>query len=116
MNHILILILFFYRCLLTQGQYEVMLQALGPDAPPPGKTSPKKNSSWESIDNIKLDGPFNALNNSPTLKFTLTWTEENTTPAIERPKLRPLQPLDLVLANNTSTKPKMQGIYFLYSF
>ena len=99
------------RCLLTPGFYELVLQPLGADALPPGKMSPKKNSSWESIDNLKLEGPFMAISNSPTLKFSLNWNEENSAANLggERNKLKPLQPLDLVLANNTSTKPKLQG-------
>lgn len=93
------------RCLLTAGHYELMLE-------PPGasqltnKASPKKNASWESIDTLKLDGVFT---NIPVLKFTLNWNSENSNAASERPRLRPLKPLDLVLANSTSTKPKPQG-------
>lgn len=95
------------RCLLNPGHYELMLE-LQPfeESTQLCKSSPKKNSSWESIDNLKFDGVFN---NNSVLKFTLNWNNENSNSSLERPRLRPLKPLDVVLANSASTKPKLQG-------
>ncbi|XP_069161563.1 polycomb protein suz12-A isoform X2 [Procambarus clarkii] len=95
------------RCLLTPGQYELMLELQAGESTQLCKSSPKKNASWESIDTLKFDGIFN---NIPVLKFTLNWNSENSTSVIERPRLRPLKPLDVVLANSASTKPKPQGV------
>ncbi|KAK8731428.1 hypothetical protein OTU49_007605 [Cherax quadricarinatus] len=95
------------RCLLTPGQYELMLELQAGETTQLCKSSPKKNASWESIDTLKFDGIFN---NIPVLKFTLNWNSENSTSVIERPRLRPLKPLDVVLANSASTKPKPQGV------
>ncbi|KAK7043823.1 Polycomb protein suz12, partial [Halocaridina rubra] len=95
------------RCLLTPGKYELVLDCHSGESPQLCKTSPKKNASWESIDTLKLDGIFN---NIPILKFSLNWNNENTASSLERPRLRPLKPLDVVLANNASTKPKPQGV------
>ena len=93
------------RCLLTSGKYELVLEYNSNDSSQLCKSSPKKNASWESIDTLKMD----CFNNDPLLKFTLNWNSESTTSSIERPRLRPLKPLDVVLANNASTKPKPQG-------
>lgn len=95
------------RCLLSPGRYELMLelQSSG-ESTQLCKSSPKKNSSWESIDNLKFDGVFN---NNSVLRFTLNWNNENSNSSSERPRLRPLKPLDVVLANSASTKPKPQG-------
>ncbi|KAL7634211.1 UNVERIFIED_CONTAM: hypothetical protein RMT77_015540 [Armadillidium vulgare] len=112
----------YSRCQLCPGQYELVAYSIGPDAPAPGKTSPKKNVIWESLDTIKvekLDEPLSTLENSPLIKFGLSWTEDNASNSNSnshnissslKPKLRPLQPLDLVLTNNTATKPKPQGV------
>lgn len=85
---------------------------MGPDAPPPGKTSPKKNVIWESFESLKLEKteePLQALQSASLIKFNLSWTEDTSSTAIERPKTKPLQPLDITLANNTAMKPKTQG-------
>lgn len=100
------------RSLLTPGHYELMLELQAPgeegegDALPLCRSSPKKAAGWETINTLKLDGIFNHM---PMLKFTLTWTSETSSPAPERPRLQPLKPLDVVLANSTSTKPRPQG-------
>lgn len=97
------------RCLLTPGHYELMLEQQVGDNLQLCKSSPKKNASWESIDTLKFDNVFKCI---PVLKFSLNWNSENSNSCIERPRLRPLKPLDVVLANSASTKPKPQGLYF----
>ena len=98
------------RSLLTPGHYELVLelQAGGgeDDSLPLCRSSPKKAAGWETISTLKLDGIFNHI---PVLKFTLNWTNETSNPTPERPRLQPLKPLDVVLANSTSTKPRPQG-------
>ncbi|XP_068249391.1 polycomb protein suz12-A isoform X1 [Palaemon carinicauda] len=94
------------RCLLTPGQYDLVLDFHSNDSSQLCKSSPKKNASWESIDTLKMD----CFNNDPLLKFSLSWNNESAASSIERPRLRPLKPLDVVLANNASTKPKPQGV------
>lgn len=98
------------RCLLTPGHYELMLEQQVGDNLQLCKSSPKKNASWESIDTLKFDNVFKCI---PVLKFSLNWNSENSNSCIERPRLRPLKPLDVVLANSASTKPKPQGLYTL---
>ncbi|XP_047485478.1 polycomb protein suz12-A-like isoform X2 [Penaeus chinensis] len=95
------------RCLLTPGHYELMLEQQVGDNLQLCKSSPKKNASWESIDTLKFDNVFKCI---PVLKFSLNWNSENSNSCIERPRLRPLKPLDVVLANSASTKPKPQGV------
>lgn len=93
-------------CSLSAGRYELVLELQSDgDSTQLCKSSPKKNSSWESIDNLKIDGMFN---NNSVLKFVLNWNESSNSSS-ERPRLRPLKPLDVVLANSASTKPKPQG-------
>ncbi|XP_045135994.1 polycomb protein suz12-A-like isoform X3 [Portunus trituberculatus] len=98
------------RSLLTPGHYELVLElqaGADGDSLPLCRSSPKKVAGWETISTLKLDGIFNHI---PVLKFTLNWTNETSSPAPERPRLQPLKPLDVVLANSTSTKPRPQGV------
>ena len=81
------------RCLLTEGEYELVLgEAEG------SKISPnKKNSSWEIIDTETVNSSssqFSVFSSSPTLKFRLSWCSEPAGALVERP--RPLMPRDNV--------------------
>lgn len=59
------------HCLMTDGDYELSLQDLG------SKISPKKTTAtWETVVDGKAIGPFEVFSKCPTLKFTLSWTEQ----------------------------------------
>ncbi len=88
------------QCLLTEGEYELILADFDPDK---AKMDQKlKNSTWENITIDKSDmavyQQFNAFANSPTLKFRLYWSSESSTGMVERP--RPLMPRDNCHASN----------------
>ncbi|ESP03845.1 hypothetical protein LOTGIDRAFT_71464, partial [Lottia gigantea] len=62
------------RCLLTDGEYELLLREQGL------KSMQKKNATWETVVDGKSMGPYEVFSNRPTLKFDLVWTptvEEN---------------------------------------
>ena len=91
------------RCLLTEGEYELVLgEAEG------NKISPnKKNSSWEIIDTDTVNmssSQFSVFSSSPTLKFRLSWCSEPAGALVERP--RPLMPRDNV--DNTYVRREKQ--------
>ncbi|XP_021916525.1 polycomb protein suz12-B isoform X2 [Zootermopsis nevadensis] len=91
------------RCLLTDGDYELVLQEVQANV----KGSPKKLSSWESIGEIKEEcGPFEVFSKGPTLKFHLSWTTEPSNGLVDRPK--PLCPQDHSLdsSSNKENRPE----------
>ncbi|KAJ4427928.1 hypothetical protein ANN_23938, partial [Periplaneta americana] len=91
------------RCLLTDGDYELVLQEVQANV----KGSPKKLSSWETIGEIKEEcGPFEVFSKGPTLKFRLNWTTEPSTGLVDRPK--PLRPQDHSLdsSSNKENRPE----------
>ncbi|PNF35214.1 Polycomb protein suz12-B [Cryptotermes secundus] len=91
------------RCLLTDGDYELVLQEVQANV----KGSPKKLSSWETIGEIKEDcGPFEVFSKGPTLKFRLSWTTEPSNGLVDRPK--PLRPQDHSLdsSSNKENRPE----------
>ncbi|CAL4117818.1 unnamed protein product [Meganyctiphanes norvegica] len=97
------------RCLLTPGQYELVLNSEVGDCSMPNQVSrhsPKKPANWETIETLKLEGLFN---NKPLIRFNLSWSSDTNT-SIDRPILSPLAPLDILLANSNSTKLKPQGV------
>ena len=75
------------RCLLTEGEYELVL---GDTADTATKISPnKKNSSWEIIDAETASmssSQFSVFSHSPTLKFRLSWCSEAAGALVERPR------------------------------
>jgi len=82
------------QCLLTEGEYELILAEVDPERI---KMEQKlKNSTWENITIDKTDmavyQQFNVFGNSPTLKFRLHWSPEKAMGMVERP--RPLMPRD----------------------
>ncbi|XP_049778791.1 polycomb protein suz12-B [Schistocerca cancellata] len=118
------------RCLLTDGDYELILQEVQASV----RQSPKKHSSWEAIGDVKEDTvPFQVFSKGPTLKFRLNWTTEPSNGLVDRPK--PIRPHDQCLDSNSnkenrpercnnSTKvvapikkePRLQIVYqFLYN-
>ncbi|KAG8314562.1 Polycomb protein suz12 [Homalodisca vitripennis] len=76
------------RCLLSDGDYELLLEALTPGA----KIS-HALSAWEYIGPIKedqadqLSSSFEQFSTGPTLKFRLRWSREPVTKLVDRPKL-----------------------------
>lgn len=79
------------RCLLTEGEYELVLAEMENNS----RISPKKNSTWENITIDKEKAvyqQFDVFGNSPTLKFRLSWSSESAGAMVERP--RPLMPRD----------------------
>ncbi|XP_066993740.2 polycomb protein suz12-B [Anabrus simplex] len=80
------------RCLLRNGDYELVLQEVTANV----RSSPKKHSSWEAIGEIKEEcGPFEVFSKGPTLKFRLNWTTEPSNGFVDRPTpLRPYDSLD----------------------
>ncbi|KAJ9575928.1 hypothetical protein L9F63_007240, partial [Diploptera punctata] len=91
------------RCLLTDGDYELVLQEVQANV----KGSPKKLSSWETIGEIKEEcGPFEVFSKGPTLKFRLNWTTEPSSGLVDRPK--PLRPQDHSLdsSSNKENRPE----------
>ncbi|XP_059089799.1 polycomb protein suz12-B-like [Tigriopus californicus] len=82
------------RCLLTEGEYEVILSET--DSASENISPKKNNSSWETIGMDKKDRviahQFEAFTYSPTIKFRLSWSCEPAGSMVERP--RPLMPRD----------------------
>ena len=93
------------RCLLTEGEYELVLgESEGT------KISPnKKNSSWEIIDTETVNmssSQFSVFSSSPTLKFRLSWCSEPAGGLVERP--RPLMPRDNGVDNTYVRREKQR--------
>lgn len=103
------------RCLLKEGEYELTVQEILPHQQQLQKyNSPKKNSTWETIQPINgernevdimdvckhqngLDDQNSILmfNKSPVLKFRLQWTKEALPGLVDRPL-----PITISLNNN----------------
>lgn len=106
----------YNRCLLTDADYELALQEVGNKV----KTSPKKHSSWEAVDDLSDYGNnFDAFLKGPSVKFKLNWSQEPSANLIERPKLYPTcenkenAPLAL---NGLKNQEKLQIVYqFVYN-
>lgn len=108
------------RCLLSNGDYEVVLQ----EVTGPAKNSPKKHSSWESVTELnECCGNIEAFMTGPTVKFKLNWTTQPYARFVERPKPYPIiENKENVgaIANDTTIdgvkQEKMQIIYqFIYN-
>lgn len=110
------------RCLLSNGDYEVVLQEVANQT----KNSPKKHSSWESVSELnECCGNIEAFMTGPTVKFKLNWTSQPFERFVDRPKPYPI--LDIsnkennpAIANNNNERAgkqdKMQIIYqFIYN-
>ncbi|XP_076328855.1 polycomb protein Su(z)12 isoform X2 [Tachypleus tridentatus] len=71
------------QCLLTDGEYQLVLQEFGQ------KASPRKPSSWETfIDSKdKVIGQFDVFNNSPLVSFYLAWNDSFINGSDEIPSL-----------------------------
>ena len=74
------------QCLLTDGEYELILAEVDPERI---KMEQKlKNSTWENItidqNDMAVYQQFNVFGNSPTLKFRLHWSPEPAMGMVER--------------------------------
>ncbi|XP_057310845.1 polycomb protein suz12-like [Hydractinia symbiolongicarpus] len=87
-------------CLLTAGDYELLLQDND-------DTCANKNNSWESTFKNKL-GPFAAFSFGPTIKFSLRWESKSSVPiapvlsSLSTPYTDSPQPLTTALASNNN--------------
>lgn len=101
------------RCLLKEGDYELNVQEILPHQQQMQKyNSPKKNSTWETIQPLNGDrndvdiidiykqnglddqNPILLFSKSPSLKFRLQWTKEAMPGLVDRP-----QPVTINLNN-----------------
>ncbi|XP_023241413.1 polycomb protein suz12-like isoform X1 [Centruroides sculpturatus] len=69
------------RCLLSDGEYQLVLQECG------HQTSPKK-SSWETLADSKekVNGSFDVFNKGPLVTFHLTWNDSLINGIVEMPQ------------------------------
>ncbi|XP_054923813.1 polycomb protein suz12 isoform X2 [Dermacentor andersoni] len=56
------------RCLLSEGEYQLMLRPWGPKAAPLARTA-----SWESLNHIESSPPLEAFEKCPKVAFRLNW-------------------------------------------
>lgn len=69
------------RCFLTNGDYELLLQEVELS-----KSLPRKNSSWETIDDVDNTlGQFVVFNWGPTLRFSIRWNNESVSGSVPMP-------------------------------
>lgn len=118
----------YSRCLLTDADYELVLQEVSSGAAARQKASPRKYSSWENVSELGgeccLGGP-DTFSQQPYVKFKLNWSQE---PAERLVKVPPLYPLtndteNGILTNGTCATngvldgpPKLQIVYqFVYN-
>lgn len=105
------------RCLLTDGDYELSLSELCPSA----RGSPRKHSSWENMDDLQDNADsFDTFSKSPSLKFKLTWSQEQAGGLVDRP-----QPYNITdnkenvpsnTNNNNNTQNGNTGLQIIYQF
>ena len=88
-----------FRTHLADGEYEVILKEKDLKEL---KCSPKKNSTWETKPPGENDDQLEIFENSPSLKFRLSWTREPAGPLVERP--RPLMSRGLNHQQTSSTQ------------
>ncbi|KAG8177637.1 hypothetical protein JTE90_019663 [Oedothorax gibbosus] len=69
------------RCLLTDGEYQLVLQDLGQ------KSSPKKLSSWETLpeDKEKTINVIDVFGKGPMVTFHLQWNDNLVSGVVDRP-------------------------------
>lgn len=104
------------RCLLSNGDYEVVLQEVTSQT----KNSPKKHSSWESVSELnECCGNIEAFMTGPTVKFKLNWTSQPFARFVDRPKPYPmLDNKENIPANNNNieTNVKQEKMQIIYQF
>lgn len=110
------------RCLLSNGDYEVVLQEVASQM----KNSPKKHSSWESVSELnECCGNIEAFMKGPTVKFKLNWTSQPSGRFVDRPKPYPIldnsnKENNSAIANNNNNNIeldiKQEKIQIIYQF
>ncbi|XP_022918148.1 polycomb protein Su(z)12 [Onthophagus taurus] len=74
------------RCLLTDADYELVLQEVCNN-----KNSPKKYSSWENMTDLsEYCNNLDAFIQEPCIKFKLNWSQEPAKTLVERPNPYPI--------------------------
>ncbi|KAH6942430.1 hypothetical protein HPB50_005493 [Hyalomma asiaticum] len=86
------------RCLLSEGEYQLMLRPWGPKAPPLARTA-----SWESLNNVEGSAPLEAFEKCPKVAFRLNWGPSEESANVDTPDhvrtTRPvLSPVELNVA------------------
>lgn len=104
------------RCLLSDGDYEVVLHEVTSSM----KNSPKKHSSWENVSDLNdCCGNVEAFMNGPTVKFKLNWSPEPSARFVDRPKpylISDNKENIPVIANGKNSQEKLQIVYqFVYN-
>lgn len=74
------------RCLLSNGDYELVLDEVGTTY----KNSPRKSCSWDDFQATDLIvekyEPFECFTKKPIIKFNLSWSQEPTHSLVDRPQ------------------------------
>ena len=107
----------YNRCLLTDADYELVLQEVVTTT----KTSPKKYSSWESVSDLgDCCNNLEAFMKGPSIKFKLNWSQTPIGAYVDRPKPYPLYENKENIQNAancvTNIQEKLQIVYqFVYN-
>ncbi|XP_077490605.1 polycomb protein suz12-like isoform X1 [Amblyomma americanum] len=99
------------RCLLTEGEYQLVLRPWGPKAAPLARTA-----SWETLSNAEGTPSLEAFEKSPKVAFRLAWgaAEENSTgdtadhTRTARPVLSPVE-LNVAEPGHKHTRSRRNG-------
>lgn len=102
------------RCLLSDADYELMLQEVKGNC---NKNSPRKHSTWESSDDlVDCCTDLDALFMSPSVKFKLNWSAKPCDKMVERPVAYPTSETKEIAVNNNANQEKLQIVYqFVYN-
>lgn len=105
------------RCLLSNGDYEVVLQEVTSNT----KTSPKKHSSWESVAELnECCGNIEAFMTGPTVKFKLNWASQPFARFVDRPKpysvIENKENIPVNTNNNNNNDTKQEKMQIVYQF
>lgn len=105
------------RCLLTDGDYEVMLQEI----PLASKTSPKKHSSWEYVTDLgDTCGNLDTFMKGPSIKLRLSWSQEPSARFVDCPSPYSMgdnkENIHVPLNGSSIKQEKLQIVYqFVYN-
>ncbi|XP_037287255.2 polycomb protein Su(z)12 isoform X1 [Rhipicephalus microplus] len=99
------------RCLLSEGEYQLMLRPWGPKAAPLARTA-----SWESLNNSESTPPFEAFEKCPKVAFRLIWGPSEESANAEtvdqvratRPVLSPVE-LNVAEPGHKQTRSRRNG-------
>lgn len=99
------------RCLLSEGEYQLMLRPWGPKAAPLARTA-----SWESLNHVEGSPPLEAFEKCPKVAFRLNWgpseesaNAESSDPVrTTRPVLSPVE-LNVAEPGHKHTRSRRNG-------